>query len=228
MDVKPKAMWLHDFVRYSQLQLPALATAKRDQPFTNIIWALACWEHVPPKPWLQEFCRWGVTLLCGQGGVCMQVCCAVLTQPVTAQLDDPVHDTGSCCQHVSNTCCLQMRDPPAGQHANAQPCDPGCFVGRTAPQPPSGVQLVHAGTISQTRNGSNSRCCWCRCWRRRRRRCSQYNQQQQQQHKDRQSCELDVPCCVLYVGTATAASRAHKDPTCSITPAAAAAAQAAG
>lgn len=57
MDVKPKAIWLESFLRYSQQQLPALATARRDQPFTNIIWALACWEYVPPTPWLQEFCR---------------------------------------------------------------------------------------------------------------------------------------------------------------------------
>jgi hypothetical protein len=54
------AVDVQDYVRHSQQQLPALAKAPRDQPFTNIIWALACWEYKPPQPWLQEFCRSGV------------------------------------------------------------------------------------------------------------------------------------------------------------------------
>lgn len=53
----PACLPPQDFLRHSQQQLPALSTASRDQPFTNIIWALACWEHTPPTPWLQEFCR---------------------------------------------------------------------------------------------------------------------------------------------------------------------------
>lgn len=57
MDVKPKGMWLLDFLQHSQRCLPALARHRRDQPFTNIIWALACWDAEVPAVWLQEFCR---------------------------------------------------------------------------------------------------------------------------------------------------------------------------
>lgn len=37
--------------------LPALSAARGDQPFTNILWALGCWEHHPPAEWLREYCR---------------------------------------------------------------------------------------------------------------------------------------------------------------------------
>jgi hypothetical protein len=49
---------LQDFVRHSGSTLPLLAGSSRDQAFTNIIWALGCWEHVPPREWLQEYCRY--------------------------------------------------------------------------------------------------------------------------------------------------------------------------
>lgn len=48
---------LQDFVRHSGSVLPALSSHGRDQGFTNILWALGCWEHVPPQHWLQDYCR---------------------------------------------------------------------------------------------------------------------------------------------------------------------------
>jgi hypothetical protein len=46
-----------DFVRHSGAMLPGLAGTPRDQAFTNMLWALGCWEHQPPAAWLQEYCR---------------------------------------------------------------------------------------------------------------------------------------------------------------------------
>ncbi|KAF8056355.1 UBP11 [Scenedesmus sp. PABB004] len=48
---------MDDFVRHAGAALPGLSGGARDQPFTNIIWALGCWEHAPPPGWLQEYCR---------------------------------------------------------------------------------------------------------------------------------------------------------------------------
>jgi hypothetical protein len=59
MDIRPTRMWLQDYVRHVQGQLPALSRQPRDQPFTNIIWALACWQHSPPHGWLGTYCRCG-------------------------------------------------------------------------------------------------------------------------------------------------------------------------
>jgi len=49
--------YLQDFLRHSLALLPVLSSARRDQPFTNMLWALACWEEQPPAAWLQEYCR---------------------------------------------------------------------------------------------------------------------------------------------------------------------------
>eukprot|EP00775_Hariotina_reticulata_P006918 gene6918-7136_t len=57
MDVKPRRMWVQDFLRHSLVLFPVLASGARDQPFTNLLWAVACWEEQPPSAWLQEYCR---------------------------------------------------------------------------------------------------------------------------------------------------------------------------
>ncbi|WIA35018.1 hypothetical protein OEZ86_003512 [Tetradesmus obliquus] len=64
LDIRPQPFWLQDFVRHSGVMLPAMAAIKRDQGFTNLIWALGCWGHAPPQAWLQQYCRTMLTSSC--------------------------------------------------------------------------------------------------------------------------------------------------------------------
>lgn len=54
LDIRPRRFWIEDFVRHTYAML---ASFGNDQCFTNTIWALSNWEHIPPDSWLKEYCR---------------------------------------------------------------------------------------------------------------------------------------------------------------------------
>lgn len=54
LGARPRPRWREAWTAAAGAALPGLGA---NQGFTNIIWALACWQHVPPAGWLEEFCR---------------------------------------------------------------------------------------------------------------------------------------------------------------------------